>query len=279
MALIGIPTTAECSYRSGARHGPRHVRDQSSRSATWNRRSRFNPSSGCAWRTRRRGRGADLDRATLEAIERACAGRRGRRDPVVTGGDHTVTPAAPPSRAAAGDGPGQFDAHPDTWDRYSAPRTTREQFGGRWRRGDRRPPRHPGGDPRAFTVRGLRFPCEHGLEVIRIDDVKEQGWGGGRAPPAPRGARVLLVRCRPATRSARERAPGSGRSQRYEALRSCEGCAGGAGRPDVVEVSPPTMAGRHHRRAGANLLFGSCRWSPCRADRAGGTGPAPARVL
>src|SRR5258708_32404646 len=36
VALYGIPFHGGCSYRSGARFGPRHVRDQASLTRPWN---------------------------------------------------------------------------------------------------------------------------------------------------------------------------------------------------------------------------------------------------
>src|ERR1044072_7625132 len=43
VALYGIPFDGGCSYRSGARFGPRHVRDQSSLTRPWNSSLRVHP--------------------------------------------------------------------------------------------------------------------------------------------------------------------------------------------------------------------------------------------
>ena len=43
VALCGIPFDGGCSYRSGARMGPRHVREQSSLIRPWNSALRVHP--------------------------------------------------------------------------------------------------------------------------------------------------------------------------------------------------------------------------------------------
>ena len=93
-AAAASPTTAACSYRPGARFGPRHVREQSSLIRPWNPVLQVHPFERL--RVADCGDvdvGADLDRArpsrpssaTLDPVMAAGA------IPLCVGGDHSVT--------------------------------------------------------------------------------------------------------------------------------------------------------------------------------------------
>ena len=118
-----FPSTAAAHYRSGARFGPRHVRDQSSLIRPWNSSLRVHPFD----RLRVADCG-DVDavpvsiEATFAAIERDADARGGGgRHPHVRGRrPHGDPGRAPRARARKHGRLGlvHFDAHPDTWDRY-----------------------------------------------------------------------------------------------------------------------------------------------------------------
>src|SRR2546430_3570266 len=122
VALYGIPFDGGCSYRSGARFGPRHVRDQSSLIRPWNSALKVHPFD----RLRVADCG-DVD-AVPVSIEATFAAIEQTLQPAVeagvfpgcVGGDHTGTPAVPPGFAGRAGPPGlvPLDAHPDPVDRY-----------------------------------------------------------------------------------------------------------------------------------------------------------------
>ncbi|HJV56127.1 MAG TPA: arginase family protein, partial [Methylomirabilota bacterium] len=122
VALCGIPFDGGCSYRSGARMGPRHVREQSSLIRPWNSALRVHP-----FERLRVADCGDVDvvpvsiEGTFAAIERTLAPVvEARAVPLCVGGDHTVTLAVLRALARRHGRLGlvHFDAHPDTWDRY-----------------------------------------------------------------------------------------------------------------------------------------------------------------
>jgi len=136
--LLGIPFDGGTSYRPGARHGPRHVREQSSLIRPWHPVLEVSPFE--------RLRVADLGdvdvvpisiEGTFRAVEQAvepvvAAGVV----PLAVGGDHSVT--LPLLRVLARRygplGLVHFDAHPDTWDEYFGTSTAPPSVGP-WRRG------------------------------------------------------------------------------------------------------------------------------------------------
>lgn len=182
VALLGIPYDGGISYRPGARFGPRAVRDQSSLIRTWNPVLKVHP-----FQRLRVADCGDIDvvpnsiERTFEMItakinEVIAAGAM----PLCVGGDHSVT--LPILRAVARrHGPlgiVHFDAHPDTWDEY---------FGSKFFHGTpfRRGVEEGLIDPRRMIQVGIRGPLygpedfafhdEHGIEVVRIEAVKERG--------------------------------------------------------------------------------------------------------
>jgi agmatinase len=182
VALLGIPYDGGTSYRPGARFGPRAVREQSSLIRPWNPVLKVHP-----FERLRVADCGDVDVApisierTFEAITRRVgevldAGAR----PLAVGGDHSVSL---PILRAVGRRYGpvglvHFDAHPDTWDEY---------FGSKFFHGTpfRRAVEEGLVDPRRMIQVGIRGPLygpedfafheQHGIEVVRIEAVKEQG--------------------------------------------------------------------------------------------------------
>jgi agmatinase len=267
VALLGIPYDGGCSYRAGARHGPRHIRDQSSLIRPWNPVLKVNPFD----RLRVADCG-DVDVApisierTLEAIaERLETVAAAGAVPVCVGGDHSVTLGI--LRAVARRKPVgllHFDAHPDTWDRY---------FGSPYYHGSTfRRAVEEGLVDGARTIQiGIRgplygpedfdFQSRHGLEVVRIEDVKERGvtWVGERLRRLA-GAAVYCSFDIDAVDPAYAPATGTpevGGLTAYEALALVRALRGidlvGA---DIVEVSPPYDGpGAITGLLAANLLF------------------------
>ncbi|MCL6640007.1 MAG: arginase family protein, partial [Candidatus Rokubacteria bacterium] len=189
VALLGIPYDGGTSYRPGARFGPRAVREQSSLIRPWNPVLKVHP-----FERLRVADCGDVDvvpisiERTFEAVTRRVgevvdAGAR----PLAVGGDHSVS--LPVLRALGRrHGPVglvHFDAHPDTWDEY---------FGSKFFHGTpfRRAVEDGLVDPARMVQIGIRGPLygpedfafqdRHGIEVIRIETVKEQGvaWVGER---------------------------------------------------------------------------------------------------
>jgi agmatinase len=268
VALLGIPYDGGVSYRSGARFGPRAVREQSSLIRPWNPVLKVHP-----FERLRVADCGDVDvvpisiERTYEAIEAkidvvTAAGAR----PLSIGGDHSIT--LPLLRALARRhgplGVVHFDAHPDTWDEY---------FGSKFFHGTpfRRAIEEGAVDPRRMIQVGIRGPLygpedfafhdEHGLEVLRIEAIKERGtaWAGERLSRL-RGMPLYLSfdidACDPAYAPATG-TPEVGGLTSYEALSLVRSLAGtslvGA---DVVEVSPPYDGpGQITSLLAANLAF------------------------
>jgi agmatinase len=268
VALLGIPYDGGVSYRPGARFGPRAVREQSSLIRPWHPVLKVHP-----FERLRVADCGDVDvlptsiEATYAAITRRVdAVIAAGAAPVCVGGDHSVTLGIlrAVARRHGPVGLVHFDAHPDTWDEY---------FGSKFFHGTpfRRAVEERLIDPRRMIQVGIRGPLygpedfafhdEHGIEVVRIEAVKE----GGTAPVAERFARLRggPVYCSfdidavdPAF------APGTGTPEvggltSYEALALVRALAGlelvGA---DVVEVSPPYDGpGQVTALLAANLLF------------------------
>ncbi|MGH7278078.1 MAG: agmatinase [Candidatus Rokuibacteriota bacterium] len=268
VAVLGVPYDGGTSYRTGARFGPRAVREQSSLIRSWHPVLKVHP-----FQRLRVADCGDVDVVPI-SIESTYAAVTRRIDEVVAagatplcvGGDHSIS--LPILRSVARrHGPVglvHFDAHPDTWDEY---------FGSKYFHGTpfRRAVEEGLVDPRRMIQVGIRGPLygpedfafqdRHGIEVIRIEAVKEQGaaWVAGRLARLAGGP----VYCSfdidavdpayaPATGT-----PEVGGLTSYEALTLVRALAGlslvGA---DVVEVSPPYDGpGQITALLAANLLF------------------------
>jgi agmatinase len=268
VALLGIPYDGGTSYRTGARFGPRAVREQSSLIRSWNPVLKVHPFerllvADCG----------DVDVVPI-SIERTYEVVTARIDevlaagarPVCVGGDHSVS--LPILRAVARrHGPVglvHFDAHPDTWDEY---------FGSKFFHGTpfRRAVEEGLVDPRRMIQVGIRGPLygaedfafhdAHGIEVLRIEAIKEQGtaWAAQRFERL-RGGPVYVSFDIDAVDPAYAPATGTpevGGLTSYEALTLVRALLGftlvGA---DIVEVSPPYDGpGQITSLLAANLLF------------------------
>src|SRR5258705_10409049 len=182
VALLGIPYDGGTSYRTGARFGPRAVREQSSLIRPWNPVLKVPPFErlGVAdW--------GDVGvvpisiERTLAAIEaRVGEVMAGGAMPVCVGGDHSVTLGIlrAVARRHGPVGLVHFDAHPDTWDEY---------FGSKFFHGTpfRRAVEEGLVEPKRMIQVGIRGPLygdedfafheQHGIEFHRIEAVKENG--------------------------------------------------------------------------------------------------------
>jgi agmatinase len=268
VALLGIPYDGGTSYRTGARFGPRAVREQSSLIRSWNPVLKVHP-----FERLRVADCGDVDVVPI-SIERTYEVVTARIDevlaagarPVCVGGDHSVS--LPIFRAVGRrHGPVglvHFDAHPDTWDEY---------FGSKFFHGTpfRRAVEEGLVDPRRMIQVGIRGPLygaedfafhdAHGIEVLRIEAIKEQGtaWAAQRFERL-RGGPVYVSFDIDAVDPAYAPATGTpevGGLTSYEALTLVRALVGfslvGA---DIVEVSPPYDGpGQITSLLAANLLF------------------------
>ncbi len=268
VALVGIPYDGGTSYRAGARFGPREIRAQSAMIRPWHPVLKVSPFE--ALRVADYG---DIDvspvsiERTNEIVEQeVTAILEAGCVPVAVGGDHSI--ALPILRALAKrHGPValvHFDSHPDTWDQY---------FGSRYFHGTmfRRAVEEHLIDPRRtfqIAIRGplygaddFAFQAEHGLSVLRVEALKEQGVGWAVEQYARlRGAKVYVSFDIDAVDPAF--APGTGTPEvggltSYEALALVRGLRGldfvGF---DLVEVAPQyDSPGQVTALLAANLLF------------------------
>jgi agmatinase len=268
VALVGVPYDGGVSYRTGARFGPRAVREQSSLIRPWNPVLKVHP-----FERLRVADCGDVDVVPI-SIERTHAKIEERIDAVVAagarplcvGGDHSIT--LPILRALAKRhgplGVVHFDAHPDTWDEY---------FGSKLFHGTpfRRAVEEGLIDTTRFVQVGIRGPLygaedfafhdQHGIEVLRIEPIKENGlpWACGRLARLRGGPLycsfdidALDPAYAPATGT-----PEVGGLTSWEALSLVRSLVGtslvGA---DVVEVSPPYDGpGQITSLMAANLAF------------------------
>ncbi len=268
VALVGIPYDGGTSYRTGARFGPRAVREQSSLIRPWNPVLKVHP-----FEKLRVADCGDVDvvpisiERTYAAIEQRIGELTSRGAvPVSVGGDHSVT--LPILRALARRhgrlGIVHFDAHPDTWDEY---------FGSKFFHGTpfRRAVEEGLVDPGRMIQIGIRGPLygaedfafhdRHGIEVVRIETVKEQGtaWVAERLVRL-RGGPVYCSFDIDAVDPAYAPATGTpevGGLTSYEALVLVRALTGQAlVGADVVEVSPPYDGpGQITSLLAANLMF------------------------
>jgi agmatinase len=268
VALLGIPYDGGTSYRPGARHGPRHVREQSSLIRPFNPVMQVSP-----FEKLRVADHGDVDvvpisiEGTFAAIEREIEALvRAGVVPLAVGGDHSVTlPILRSlSRRHGRLGLVHFDAHPDTWDEY---------FGSKYFHGTtfRRAVEEnllDGGRVIQIGIRGplygvddFDFHRQHGLEAIRVEAVKERGTAWvverlRRLAGGPVYCSFDIDAVDPAYAPATG-TPEVGGLTSFEALSLVRGLRGldlvGA---DVVEVSPPFDGpGQITSLLAANLLF------------------------
>ena len=182
VALAGVPYDGSMSYRPGARLGPRAVRNESALLRPYNPVLKVRPFD--ALRCADYGdvdiapnsveRSYELIQAEVRKLVEAGV------FPMLVGGDHSIT-LAHLREVARRHGPlavVHFDSHLDTWDEY---------FGSKYFHGTpfRRAVEEELIDPKAFAQVAIRasiydesdldFQRQHGIEVIRIEDVKANG--------------------------------------------------------------------------------------------------------
>ena len=185
IGLIGIPFDGGVTNRTGARHGPREIRNQSSLIRTINQSSGICPYDyarvadlGDAWVQRP----FHLERSLEEIAEYYKEVYRCGILPISAGGDHSVT--LPVFRGIASERPVgmvHFDAHCDTGDDY---------LGSKFHHGSpfKRAVEEGLLDPKRTIQIGIRgslnymdlwnFSHESGMRVIYMEEFEEIGWRG-----------------------------------------------------------------------------------------------------
>ena len=185
IGLIGVPYDGGVTHRSGARHGPKAVRDQSSMLRRFHNTSGFNPFA--AARVRDLGDcwiefPYELEGALgeIEAFYRkiVAAGVT----PVSCGGDHSIAYPILKAVAQGAQGPVgmiHIDAHCDTGDDY---------LGSRFHHGApfRRAVEAGALDPKRVIqigIRGTKMSLDHwgfsessGMRVLAMDEFQDKGW-------------------------------------------------------------------------------------------------------
>jgi guanidinopropionase len=181
VAIVGVPFDGGTTNRTGARHGPREIRNQSSLVRRVHHATGVSPFD--------RLRAADcgdapvnpLDlQASLDSIGAFFAEiHRARARPLTAGGDHLIT--LPVLRSVAAKGPVgliHFDAHSDTYDSF---------FGNRYNHGTpfRRAIEEGLLDPHRMIQIGIRgavsdatnydFARSAGVRIIFIEEFAERG--------------------------------------------------------------------------------------------------------
>ena len=183
IALVGIPFEGGVTNRTGARHGPREIRNQSSLMRMINQATGVNPYELCsiadvgdAWVQKP----FELTGALQEIEDFFQMVHQSGTVPVSAGGDHSVT--LPIFRAIAKDRPlgmVHFDAHCDTGDDY---------LGSKFHHGApfRRAVEEGLLDPQRTIQIGIRGPLndpdvwkfseDSGMRVVSIEEFYDSGW-------------------------------------------------------------------------------------------------------
>ena len=183
IALVGIPFDGGVTNRTGARHGPREIRNQSSLMRMINQATGINPYELCsiadvgdAWVQKP----FELTGALQEIEDFFQMVHQSGTVPVSAGGDHSVT--LPIFRAIAKDRPlgmVHFDAHCDTGDDY---------LGSKFHHGApfRRAVEEGLLDPQRTIQIGIRGPLndpdvwkfseDSGMRVVSIEEFYDSGW-------------------------------------------------------------------------------------------------------
>ena len=268
IGVIGVPFDGGVTNRTGARHGPRAVREQTSLIRRFNQATGVGPFEALTV--------ADLGDAWLErpyALEGALKEiedfygnvHAAKIIPLSVGGDHSIS--LPILRAIAKDGPIgmiHIDAHCDTGDDY---------LGSRFHHGApfRRAVEEGLVDPKRVIQIGIRgslnhpdmwsFSHESGMRVVYMEEFMDKGWRWA----AEEAIRIVGTQPTYLTFDIDGLdpvfAPGTGtpeaggismlEAQRF--LRALDGVNFIGG--DVVEVSPPFDVGSITSQNAANILF------------------------
>jgi guanidinopropionase len=268
IALVGVPFDGGVTFRPGARHGPREVRNQSTLIRTLNPATGINPFQLCAI--------ADVGDAWAEQPYELTGAHREIQAffeklhaagivPVAVGGDHSIT--LPIFRAIARERPigmVHFDAHCDTGGDY---------LGSKFHHGSpfRNAVLEGLLDPKRTCQIGIRgslndpdvwkFSYDTGMRVITIEEFHDIGWRAAIAEAlrvagtGPTYVSFDVDALDPVY------APGTGTPEAggitmIEALRLLRALRGlryvGA---DLVEVAPPFDVGNLTAFNGASILF------------------------
>ena len=268
IALVGIPFDGGVTNRTGARHGPREIRNQSSLMRMINQATGINPYELCsiadvgdAWVQKP----FELTGALQEIEDFFQMVHQSGTVPVSAGGDHSVT--LPIFKAIAKDRPVgmvHFDAHCDTGDDY---------LGSKFHHGApfRRAVEEGLLDPQRTIQIGIRGPLndpdvwkfseDSGMRVVSIEEFYDSGW------------RAVMVEARKVVGEGPTYisfdvdgldpvyAPGTGTPEvggftTHEAqqmIRSLSGLQLFGG--DVVEVAPPFDPSGTTALVGASIMF------------------------
>ena len=182
IALVGVPFDGGVTNRTGARHGPREMRNQSSLMRAIHHVSRINPYALCSV--------ADVGdvpfvhgfelASSLDDIEAFFAKiHQAGAVPISAGGDHSIT--LPIFRAIAKDRPlgmVHIDAHTDTWDEFLGSKFT---HGAPFRRAveegllDPKRTVQIGIRGAQNTEEGWSFSIENGMRVIFMEEFTKIG--------------------------------------------------------------------------------------------------------
>ncbi len=268
IGLIGVPYDGGVTNRSGARHGPRAVRDQSSLLRRIHGTTGFMPFAqarvrdlGDTWIEQP----YELQGAHAEIQEFFSTVVDADVIPISVGGDHSIS--LPILRAVAAGGPVgmiHIDAHCDTGDDY---------LGSRFHHGApfRRAVEENLLDPKRVIQIGIRgttndpdmwgFSQRSGMRVLGMDEFQDKGWAYAveEARRVAGGGPVYLTYDIDSLDPVH--APGTGTPEAggitpIEALRLLRGLRGldfiGA---DLVEVAPPFDVGTITSFNAASLLF------------------------
>lgn len=268
IALIGVPFDGGVTNRTGTRHGPREVRNQSSLIRTSNQETGIAPFELC--RVADVGdalpdspfeltRSHDSIQTFFEGVVAAGA------LPVAAGGDHSIT--LPILRALAKDGPValvHLDAHCDTGDDY---------LGSKFHHGSPFKIAAEEGliDPKKTIQIGIRgtvnasdiwsFSHDRGMRVIYMEEFYQLGIAGVLEEVKQRVGETPVyvtfdVDCLDPAFAPGTGTPEIGGMTSYEALQVVRGLSGlniiGA---DVVEVSPPFDPTGATALVGATMMF------------------------
>ncbi len=268
IGLIGVPFDGGVTNRSGARHGPRAVRDQSSLLRRIHGTTGFIPFAqarihdlGDAWIERP----YELEGALDEIQEFLSTVVDAGVIPISVGGDHSIS--LPILRAVAADGPVgliHIDAHCDTGDDY---------LGSRFHHGApfRRAVDENLVDPKRVIQIGIRgttndpdmwgFSERSGMRVLGMDEFQDKGWAYAVEEArrvAGDGAVYLTydIDSLDPVHAPGTGTPEAGGITSIEALRLLRGLRGldfiGA---DLVEVAPSFDVGTITAFNAASLLF------------------------
>jgi guanidinopropionase len=267
IALVGVPFDGGTTNRTGARHGPREVRNQSSLVRKVHHVTRNSPFDVA--------RVADcgdvpinpLDlEQTLESVEHYYRDvRKAGAIPLSVGGDHLIS--LPILRGLAADGPMgliQFDAHSDTYDDF---------FGSRYNHGTvfRRAVEEGLLDPTRMIQIGLRgaisdaanydFADANGIRIVFIEELVGRGIPDVLEEARERVGRQSVYVSFDIDILDPSIAPGTGTPEiggvtSREAQALVRGLSGlNVAGADIVEVSPPLDPTGMTALTGATIMF------------------------